>query len=90
MKQWKSVVDFELDGADTFYLPHALWYLPMNSVTSLGSRRGNLKKKYHISAIYQPAEQNLLHAEDIFKDTVDLRECPSEYSLNGLFGMQPN
>ena len=51
---------------------------------------GKFKKKYRISAIYQPAEQNLLHAEDIFKDTVDLRECPSEYSLNGLFGMEPN
>ena len=90
LKQSKSLVDFELDGADTLYLPHALWYLPMNSVTSLESRRGNLKKKYRISAIYQPAEQNLLHVGDIFKDTVDLRECPSEYSLNGLFGMQPN
>lgn len=62
----------------------------MNSVTSLESRRGNLKKKYRISAIYQLVEQNLLHVGDIFKDTVDLRECPSEYSLNGLFGMQPN
>ena len=62
----------------------------MNSVTSLGSRRGNLKKKYRISAIYQPAEQNLLHVGDIFKDKVDLLKCPSENSVNGLFGMQPN
>ena len=51
---------------------------------------GKFKKKYRISASYQPAEQNLLHVKDIFKDTVDLRECPSEYSLNGLFGVQPN
>ena len=37
LKQWKSLVDFELDGANAFYLLHALWYLPVNCVTSLGS-----------------------------------------------------
>ena len=46
--------------------------------------------KCRISAIYQPAEQKLLDVENIFKDTVDLRECTSENSLNGLFRVQPN
>ena len=35
LKQWKSLLDFELDGADAFYLLHALWHLPVNCVTSL-------------------------------------------------------
>ena len=52
---------------------HALWYLPTNFITFLGSRQRNLKK-CRISAIYQPAEQNLLHVENIYKDTIDLRE----------------
>ena len=34
--------------------------------------------------------KNLLNVENIFKDTVDLRECTSENSFNGLFGVEPN
>ena len=48
LKQWKSLLDFELDGADAFYLLHALWYLPVNCVTSLGSRWRNFKKIPHL------------------------------------------
>ena len=55
---------------------HALWYLPTNFITFLGSRQRTLKK-CRISAIYQPAEQNLLHVENIYKDTIDLRERSS-------------
>ena len=89
MKQRKSLLDFELDGANAFYLLHALWYLPQNFIILVGSRQRNFDK-CRISAIYQPAEQNLLNVENIFKDTVDLRECISENSLNGLFEVQPN
>ena len=42
----------------------------------LGIRRRNFKK-CSISTIYQSAEQNFSHVENTFKDTVDLRECPS-------------
>ena len=58
-------------------------------ITLVGSRQRNFNK-CRISAIYQPAEQNLLNVENIFKDTVDLRECTPENSLNGLFEVQPN
>ena len=37
--------------------------------------------------MYQPAEQNLLHTENIFKDAVHLS---SYIFLNRLFGVQPN
>ena len=30
-----------------------------------------------MSAIYQPAEQNLLHVENIYKETIDIRERSS-------------
>ena len=55
----------------------------------VGSRQRKFDK-CRISAIYQPAEQNLLNVENIFKDTVNLRECTPENSLNGLFEVQPN
>ena len=69
-------------------------YIPFNIypgllLPSLGSRQRNFNK-CRISAIYQPAEQNLLNVENIFKDTVNLRECTPENSLNGLFEVQPN
>ena len=41
--------------------------------------------KCRISAIYQPAEQNLLHVENIYKETIDLRERPSRNSQTGYF-----
>ena len=65
---------------------HALWYLPTNFITFLGSRQRNLKK-CRISAIYQPAEQNLLHVENIYKDTIDLRESSSRAQVPQV---QPN
>ena len=75
-------------------LMHFICYMPFDIypwiVLLLYGADGEILKKYRISAIYQPAEQNLLHVGDIFKDTVDLRECPSENSLNGLFRVQPN
>lgn len=37
-----------------------------------------LKKK--CAASPQPTEQNLLHMEGIFKDTVELHECPWDSS----------
>ena len=90
MKQWKSLLDFELDGANAFYLLHALSEITTHEfITLVGSRQRNFDK-CRISPIYQPAEQKLLNVENIFKDTVDLRECISENSLNGLFGVQPN
>ena len=49
---------------------------PWLLLPSLGIRRRNLKK-CSISTIYQSAEQNFSHVENTFKDTVDLRECPS-------------
>ena len=58
-------------------------------ITLVGSRQRKSDKR-RISAIYQPAEQNLLNVENIFKDTVDLRECTPENSLNGLSRVQPN
>ena len=61
---------------------HFIWYMPFDTHEFFDECR--------ISAIYQPAEQNLLNVENIFKDTVDLRECTSENSFNGLFGVQPN
>ena len=36
------------------------------------------KLKEKNAASLQPAEKNLLHIENIFKDTVDLRECPRD------------
>ena len=36
------------------------------------------KLKEKNAASPQPAEKNLLHIENIFKDTVDLRECPRD------------
>ena len=73
---------------------HFICYTPFDIYPRIysslvGSRQRNFDK-CRISAIYQPAEQNLLNVENIFKDTVDLRECTSENSFNGLFGVQPN
>ena len=82
----KLLLDFELDDANAFYWLHALWYLPTNFITFLGSRQRNLKK-CRISAIYQPAEQNLLHVENIYKDTIDLRERSSRAQVPQV---QPN
>ena len=80
----KLLLDFELDDANAFYWLHALWYLPTNFITFLGSRQRNLS----ISAIYQPAEQNLLHVGNIYKDTIDRRERPSRNSQTGYFEMR--
>ena len=57
------------------YIPFGIY--PWLLLPSLGCRRINFKK-CSISTIYQPAEQNFSHVENIFKDTVDLRECPSK------------
>ena len=57
------------------YIPFGIY--PWLLLPSQGCRRINFKK-CSISTIYQPAEQNLLHVENIFKYTVDLRECPSK------------
>ena len=60
---------------------HFICYMPLNiypwlSFSSLESWRRNFTQ-FRISAIYQPAE-NLLHVGNIFKDTVDFRECLSD------------
>ena len=60
---------------------HFICYMPLNiypwlSSSSLESWRRNFTQ-FRISAIYQPAE-NLLHVGNIFKDTVDFRECLSD------------
>ena len=57
------------------YIPFGIY--PWLLLPSQGCRRINFKK-CSISTIYQPAEQNFLHVENIFKYTVDLRECPSK------------
>ena len=57
----------------------------MTFITFFGELKKNFKK-------YQPAEQNLLHVEIIFKDAVDLCEYLRYlffFFLNGLFGAQP-
>ena len=59
------------------YIPFGIY--PWLLLPSQGCRRINVKK-CSISTIYQPAEQNFLHVENIFKYTVDLRECPSKFS----------
>ena len=46
--------------------------------------------KCSICAIYQPAEQNLLHKGNIFKDTVDPRERPLDRIFKRVFGVQLN
>ena len=63
---------------------HFICYMPYNInpwllLPSLESWRRNYKKKCSIPAIYQPAEQNLLHVENIFKNTVHLREFPLNF-----------
>ena len=50
---------------------HDFYFLPQGA-------DGEIWIKYSICAIYQPAEQNLLHEGNIFKDTVDPRERPSD------------
>ena len=57
------------------YIPFGIY--PWLLLPSKGCRRINFKK-CSISTIYQPAEQKFLHVENIFKYTVDLRECPSK------------
>ena len=62
-------------------LMHFICYMsfkihPWLLLPCLGIRRRNFKK-CSISTIYQSAEQNFSHVENTFKDTVDLRECPS-------------
>ena len=69
------------------YIPFGIY--PWLLLPSQGCRRINFKK-CSISTIYQPAEQKFLHVENIFKYTVDLRECPWKSFLHGLFGVQPN
>ena len=57
------------------YIPFGIY--PWLLLPSQGCRLINVKN-CSISTIYQPAEQNFLHVENIFKYTVDLRECPSK------------
>ena len=65
-------------------LLHFIRYMPLNMYSwllfsFLESWRRNFTQ-CRISAIYQPAE-NLLHVGNIFKDTVDFRECLSDKNL---------
>ena len=67
MKQEKRFLDFKLD-----YSPqstHDFFIFPKELSKNLKERN---------TASPQPAKQNVLHIENIFKDTVDLRECSKD------------
>ena len=89
MKQWKRLLEFELDGANAFYLLHALWYLPTSFITFPREQTEKFKKVSHLHNL--PTSWTKLVTCGKYLLGYDRPSWTSfAKSLNRLFQVQPN